>query len=335
MMVDISCKLEGKVVAITGASGYIGSALVQELEEYSLKIIRISRKQLAPKDGVEDWILDLNKKSSWIRIVSKSDIIFHLSGNTSIYNAEKDPKESLMSTIFPIIQLVNASKKMSRIPRVVFSSTATVYGLTETLPILETKQPNPITTYDLHKFFAEQQLLMASSSNIIEAISLRLANVYGPSPTESLAQDRGILSKITRMRFELKKLHIYGNGEYLRDYIYIDDAVNAFLCASVMNYEALLDRNDITLNVASGKGSSVKEVFSLISHEVEKITGIGGVINNVAWPKGVNEIEKRNYIASIELIKSLTGWEPNVSLEEGIQLLVKHYSKEFVSNEVG
>jgi len=333
-MLDIRKKLEGKVVSITGASGYIGSVLTQELEKYSLKIIRISRKKLVPKDGVEDWVLDLNKKSSWIRIVKKSDIIFHLSGNTSIYNSEKDPKESLISTLFPIIQLINASKELSRIPRVVFSSTATVYGLTDLLPVLETRQPNPITTYDLHKFFAEQQLLVASSSNIISAISLRLANVYGPSPTESLAQDRGILSKITRMRFELKNLQIYGNGEYLRDYIYIDDVVNAFLHASVMNYNVLHNRNDISINVASGKGTSVMEVFKLISREVEKITGISGAIKNVPWPKEINEIEKRNYIASIELFKSLSGWEPSVSLDEGIQLLVKHYSKEFNSNEV-
>jgi len=333
-MADISSKLEGKVVSITGASGYIGSALTQELEKYSLKIIRISRKQLTPKDGVEDWVLDLNKKSSWIKIVNRSDIIFHLSGNTSIYDAEKDPKESLISTLFPIIQLINASKKLSRIPRVIFSSTATVYGLTEVLPVLETKRPSPITVYDLHKFFAEQQLLVASSSNIIDAISLRLANVYGPSPTESLAQDRGILSKITKRRFALKNLQIYGNGEYLRDYIYIDDVVNAFLHASVMDYGILLNKNQISLNVASGKGTSVKEVFDLISHEVEKITGIRGDIENVAWPEEVNEIEKRNYIGSIELIKSLTGWQPSVSLEEGIRLLVKHYSKEGIDNEV-
>ncbi len=291
-MVDISSKLKGKVVSITGANGYIGSALTQELEKYSLKIIRISRKQLTPKDGVEDWVLDLNKKSSWIKIVSRSDIIFHLSGNTSIYDAEKDPKESLISTLFPIIQLINASKKLSRIPRVIFSSTATVYGLTEVLPVLETKQPNPITTYDLHKFFAEQQLLVASSSNIIDAISLRLANVYGPSPTESLAQDRGILSKITKRRFALKNLQIYGNGDYLRDYIYIDDVVNAFLHASVMDYDILLNKNQISLNVASGKGTPVKEVFELISREIEKITGIRGDIENVAWPEEVNEIEK-------------------------------------------
>ena len=333
-MVDISSKLKGKVVSITGANGYIGSALTRELEKYSLKIIRISRKQLTPKDGVEDWVLDLNKKSSWIKIVNRSDIIFHLSGNTSIYDAEKDPKESLISTLFPIIQLINASKKLSRIPRVIFSSTATVYGLTEVLPVLETKRPSPITVYDLHKFFAEQQLLVASSSNIIDAISLRLANVYGPSPTESLSQDRGILSKITKRRFALKNLQIYGNGDYLRDYIYIDDVVNAFLHASVMDYDILLNKNQISLNVASGKGTPVKEVFELISREIEKITGIRGDIENVAWPEEVNEIEKRNYIGSIELIKSLTGWQPSVSLEEGIRLLVKHYSKEGIDNEV-
>ena len=333
-MVNISNKLKGKVVSITGASGYIGSALTQELEKYPLKIIRISRKQLTPKDGVEDWVLDLNKKSSWIKIVNRSDIIFHLSGNTSIYDAEKDPKESLISTLFPIIQLINASKKLSRIPRVIFSSTATVYGLTEVLPVLETKRPSPITVYDLHKFFAEQQLLVASSSNIIDAISLRLANVYGPSPTESLSQDRGILSKITKKRFALKNLQIYGNGDYLRDYIYIDDVVNAFLHASVMDYDILLNKNQISLNVASGKGTPVKEVFELISREIEKITGIRGDIENVAWPEEVNEIEKRNYIGSIELIKSLTGWQPSVSLEEGIRLLVKHYSKEGIDNEV-
>jgi len=334
-MIDISNKLEGKVVSITGASGYIGSALTQELEKYPVKkIIRISRKALVSKNGVEDWILDLNKKSSWIRIVNKSDIIFHLSGNTSIYNAEQNPKESLISNLLPVIQLINASKKLSRTPRIVFSSTATVYGLTEVLPVLETRQPNPITTYDLHKFFAEEQLLLASNSNIIDAITLRLANVYGPSPTESLAKDRGILSKITRMSFELKNLQIYGHGEYLRDYIYIDDVVNAFLHASVMNYGTLIDKKNIILNVASGTGTSVKEVFSLISNEVEKITGIRGTIKNVSWPKGVNEIEKRNYIASIELLKSLTGWKPSVFLEEGIQLLVKHYSKEYISNEV-
>ena len=91
-MYDLSSELENKVISITGASGYIGSKLIKALESYSVsKIIRISRKELTPKNQIEDWVLDLNEKSSWIKIVSQSDIIFHLSGNTSILEAEKNP----------------------------------------------------------------------------------------------------------------------------------------------------------------------------------------------------------------------------------------------------
>ena len=76
------------------------------------------------------------------------------------------------------------------------------------------------------------------------------------------------------------------------------------------------------------------DISNKLKGKVVSITGIRGDIENVDWSEEVNEIEKRNYIASIELIKSLTGWKPSVSLEKGIQLLVKHHSKEGIGNEV-
>ena len=321
-------ELAGKVVAITGASGYIGSALTQELNKYSVRIVRVSRTKLIPIEGIKDLVLDLNNANSWVRIVSEVDIIFHLAGNTSIYDAEKNPKESLKSTLLPISQLIRASRELSRVPRVVFASTVTVYGLTNEFPVAESKKTNPITTYDLHKLFAEQELSIASQNNIINSIILRLANVYGPSLSESKAEDRGILSKITRMRFEGKNIQIYGDGNNIRDYVYIDDVVDAFLHASI-----IVSAENI-FNVASGVGTKVKQVFSLISSEVEKHTGASGVVENVDWPKEINEIEKRNFIGSVELLKSLSGWSPDVSLEEGIKLLVNHYAKEYINDSV-
>ena len=319
-MTELINALAGKVIVITGASGYIGSALTRELKKYSVKIIRISRKELSPKPGVEDWVLDLNKNDSWKRIVTQADIIFHLAGNTSIYSAEQDPEESLTSTLFPINRLISVSKELCRVPRVVFASTATVYGLTEILPTTEETRPNPITIYDLHKLFVEQQLSMASQNNVISAISLRLANVYGPSLSESKSDDRGVLSKVTRIRLEGGNIQAYGKGNYFRDYIYIDDVVNAFLHASVIN------NAESIVNVASGIGTIVKDVFSIISSEVEIKTGVSGDVEDVEWPKGVNAIEKRNFIASVELLKSLSGWSPSISLEEGIRRLVAHYN---------
>jgi len=329
-MYDLSQKLKNKVVSVTGASGYIGSALIKELESYSLnKIIRISRKKLIPKDNMEDWVLDLNEKSSWIKIVSQSDIIIHLSDNTSISVAENNTENSLISTVLPIINLINAAKELSSIPRVVFASTATIYGLTEKFPIEESHVSTPITSYDLHKFFAEQQLKMASNDNLIDAVSLRLANVYGPSFNESSAHDRGILSKVTRMSFENKNPQIYGDGNYIRDYIYIDDVVSAFLYASIIDYDEIRKKSEIIFNVSSGRGVSVKSAFNLISNEVEKITGVKLEVKNAPWPNEVNEIEKRNFIGSAKRLK-LSGWSPKTSIEHGIYSLVNHYKKEYI-----
>jgi UDP-glucose 4-epimerase len=318
---------EAKTIVITGGSGYIGSALINKLQKYNCKIIRTSRSSLEPLKGVEDWVLNLEQYESWDNLVASADIIFHLSGNTSVAFAEENIYESLLSNLLPIINLSSASKKLKLSPRVVYASTATVYGITDNFPVDESQKTNPLTIYDLHKLYAEQELIMASNS-MINPVILRLANVYGPSSNECQASDRGILNKITKMRLEGKNIQIYGDGNNLRDYVYIDDVVNAFLHVGVMKYDNFFDRRSIIFNIASGTGTAVKEAFRMVSNEVAKNTGILGNIENIAWPKGINVIEKRNFIASIASIKSLTEWRPSVSLEEGIRLLVNYYSKE-------
>jgi len=329
-MNELQGKLKNKVIAITGASGYIGSALVNELANYSVnKLIRISRSKLKTEDNIEDWNIDLNDLDSWKKIVDHSDIIFHLSGNTSIAVAEKNPVNSLNEELLPITNLVNAAKKLSIKPRVVYASTATIYGLTHKFPVSEDQPSVPITSYDSNKLSVEKKLKMATRDNLIESVSLRLANVYGPSINDSSAYDRGILSKITRLGFENKSIKIYGTGNYIRDYIYIDDVVQAFLFASTLNYEEIKKNDDILFNVASGVGTPIKNVFGLIVNEIEKITGFNLKVENVSWPSGISEIEKRNFIGSSERLKSLTSWSSKTSIEEGIHLLVNHLSKEY------
>ena len=330
-MHDITTKLNNKVICITGASGYIGSALVNRLKNYPVKkIIRVSRKKLTYQENLHDWILDLNEYDSWLKIVKQSDIIFHLSGNTSITFAEQHPQNSLTSEVLPINNLVKASKQLQLNPRVIYTSTATIYGLTEDLPVSESSSPAPLTNYDSNKLYAEKQLEIASKLDVINSVSLRLANVYGPSSSESSAFDRGILSKIVKMSFENKAISIYGSGKYIRDYIYIDDVVRALINISIVNYSEILKNSKSVLNVSSGIGTYIKTVFNLIAEEVGKITGENLKIKNVPWPNAVSEIEKRNFIGSSERLKSLTGWTPITQLEEGVKLLVDYYSKEYL-----
>ena len=330
-MYDLKTELNNKVICITGAGGYIASALADRLKNYSVKkIIRVSRQKLKFQENLDDWILDLNEFDSWLKIVKQSDIIFHLAGNTSLKFAEQNPKNSLTSEMLPIKNLVRASKQLQYSPRVIYTSTATIYGLTEDLPVSESRTPAPITCYDSNKFHAEKQLEIASMAHVINSISLRLANVYGPSCNESSVFDRGILSKIVKMSFENKIITLYGSGKYIRDYIYIDDFVSALINVCVVSYSELIKNSETALNVSTGRGVYLKTVFNLITEEVEKITGKNLKIKNIAWPSDVSEIEKRNFIGSAERLKSLTGWAAKTSLEDGIKSLVDYYSKEYL-----
>lgn len=320
MNYNLSNFYDEKVVVVTGGSGYIGSALINKLQKYNCKIIRTSRTAQIPIDGVQDKILDLTIKESWIEIVSTADIIFHLSGNTSIALAEEDIENSLLSNLLPIANLVYASKKLKLSPRVIYASTATVYGMTDILPVAEETIPRPVSIYDLHKLYVEQHLTMASNQGFISAKSLRLANVYGPSQSESGSTDRGILTKITKSCIQGDAINIYGGGNYLRDYIYIDDVIDAFLCACIY------DSSDTVINVASGIGTTVKEVFQMISEEVERNKGVCCIVKDTDWPENINIIEKRNFIASNNKLKLMIGWRAKVPLKVGIQKLVQHYS---------
>jgi len=321
-MMDLLKNLNGKMVAVTGASGYIGSALTEALQKCSAHVVRVSRSELPPKSGMVDVQADICTLSCWQDLVSRADIIFHLAGNTSIYTAIKDPVESLNSTLLPINHLISAAQKSGQIPRLVFASTATVYGLTDNLPVTETQESNPITLYDLHKRFAEEQLALASQLGVLQSVSLRLANVYGPSLNASSAADRGVLNKVSRMALQQKDLQLFGDGGYIRDYVYIDDVVKAFLCAGASDQFA-----GHFFNVASGQGVTLKEAFKQVVEQAEKITGRKVGVNGTPWPADADAIEYRNFVGDVRSLKDAFNWHPEVSLPLGIHKMLSVFCK--------
>lgn len=307
-----------KTIAVTGASGYLASVLIDVLRKNSAHILRISRRTLHPIEGTETLQADVRERECWEEIVSRADVIFHLAGNTSVYAVAKEAADSLIATVLPITHLVAAAQAARREPRVVFASTATVYGLTDDLPVAENAQLKPITNYDLHKLFAEKQLELASTQGILEGVSLRLANVYGPSLSSSSANDRGILNKIAKMAIQGVNLRLFGDGNYLRDYVYIDDVVRAFMAAGVEN--GVVGR---AFNVASGKGITVREAFRLIAERAEGVTGKRVCIENAPWPEGAGPIEFRNFVADITSFHNSAGWRPIVSLHQGVDWMIE------------
>jgi UDP-glucose 4-epimerase len=314
--------LNEKTVVVTGASGYIGTALVDVLLNMPCKLIRVSRSDLAPIVGVQTIKADICNAEIWGKIVDQADIVIHLAGNTSVYEAANNPSESMNATLLPITNLLKSAKEKNRRPRVVFSSTATVYGLTTRLPVAEAIKPKPVTIYDLHKFFAEQQLAFATKQNLIDGVSLRLGNVYGPSNSFTSSRDRGVLTRVASMAIKGKNLTLYGDGDFLRDYIFISDVINAILLASTTS-----NVGGQSFNVASGIGTTVKQVFEWVAIEAQRSTGKVVGLKSVPWPDSAAPIEFRNFVADTSKFINATGWKPLVSIKEGINLLVNELLK--------
>ena len=309
---------EVSTFTVIGASGYIGSKLVNKLTDSGCNVIRSSRRDTITNGDSEFVMAELDSLDFWLNIVEKSDVIIHLAGNTSINVANDNPALDLNSSVVPIYRLIEACKILRKRPRVVFASTVTAYGFTDNLPVSEATAENPESFYDLHKFFVERQLVLATKLNICDGVSLRLANVYGPSSANSSANDRGILNKIIGLALAGDIVSLYGGGNYIRDYIYIDDVVDAFILASISSKSA-----GEVFNVGSGVGTSVRDAFNAVTQEVYRQTNKIIEMKDVPWPENSPKIDMRNFIASIEKARTCLGWSPKVSLQTGIATTVK------------
>ena len=309
---------EVSTFTVIGASGYIGSKLVNKLTDSGCNVIRSSRRDTITNGDSEFVMAELDSLDFWLNIVEKSDVIIHLAGNTSINVANDNPALDLNSSVVPIYRLIEACKILRKRPRVVFASTVTAYGFTDNLPVSEATAENPESFYDLHKFFVERQLVLATKLNICDGVSLRLANVYGPSSANSSANDRGILNKIIGLALAGDIVSLYGGGNYIRDYIYIDDVVDAFILASISSKSV-----GEVFNVGSGVGTSVRDAFNAVTQEVYRQTNKIIEMKDLPWPENSPKIDMRNFTASIKKAHTCLGWSPKVSLQTGIATTVK------------
>ncbi|MFN0085046.1 MAG: NAD-dependent epimerase/dehydratase family protein [Blastocatellia bacterium] len=224
----------------------------------------------------------------------------------------------------PMVRLLEACRRRGRQPLVLHAGTVTQTGFSARLPVDETHPDNPMTVYDLHKQMAENYLKYYAGQGIVRGVALRLANVYGPGPGSSSAE-RGLLNIMVRRALAGEPLTIYGEGDYLRDFVYVDDVVDAFLMAG-----AGLDAHPDRLNgrhfvVGSGRGSTIADSIRLVADRVARKTARRVPVIHVAPPKPPLPIEARDFVADPRGIAAATGWRARVSLAEGIDHTIEYY----------
>jgi len=309
-----------KTILITGASGFIGSSLVRVLSQIDCTLICCSRDmeklEIAPpvKAHVVHREIDIRTPSIWEEILEGVDVVFHFAAQTSSKFANDNPCLDMDINLVPIARFIETCQNKNIRPDIIFPGTVTQAGLTETWPIDEMIQDVPITVYDINKLAAEKYVCYYGTQLGGRGVTLRLANVYGPG-TKSSRPDRGILNMMVMRALEGKSLTLYGGGNYVRDYVFIDDVVTAFLMAGT----ALPVTNGRYYVMGSGVGHTIKEMAESVGNLVDRITGKNVDIQNVPPPAGLSQIEFRHFVANTSRFRQDTGWKPRVTLEEGIK----------------
>lgn len=318
--------MQGRRVLITGGTGYLASRLLEALHDVPCEIVRLTReaspsRQAPGRAAVIDVTGDIRDAQVWERALPGVEVVFHLAAQTSAQVANDDPTGDLATNVVPMVHLLEICRRLGSRPVVVFASTVTVIGLSRRVPVDEVHTHQPRTIYDLHKLMAEQYLVYSAREGFNRGIVLRLSNVYGPGPLGTRA-DRGVLNQWIRKALRGEPLIIYGEGDQVRDYVYVDDVTCAFLQAA-LSIERIDGRFFV---IGSGRGHTIAEAANLVAERVALATDRRVQVNHIAPPRPASPIEGRSFIADTRAFRVATGWQALVGLPEGIDLTIRSLS---------
>jgi len=316
----------GKRILVTGAGGYLAWNLVNSLKNASCTIIRLSRNgDLPAVDGkakVIDVCGNISEIEIWDKVVDDIDIIFHFAAQTSVPAADKNPVEDFRINVLPMLNMLQMCRDKKVKPIIVFAGTVTEAGITKALPVNENCEDHPITVYDLHKLMAENYLKFYCGLGTVKSVTLRLSNVYGPGPRSS-SSDRGIMNMMMRKALNGEALTIFGKGDCLRDYVFIDDVISAFLVSPV-NIEKLNGRHFV---IGSGKGYTISEAVRLIAEQAELMLKKRVEMKHIIPPSEQPAIDSRNFVADVKQFSQAAGWQSCYSLSGGIKITLDFFNK--------
>ena len=296
-------------IVVTGARGYIGRALTNQLasEGHTLRLVSrsLSVSKLGSMPSVEHRATDLRHPQNWSDLLRDVEVVVHISSRTDLRAAEADPVVDKDINVRPLRALVEAARRAHKQPRVIFASAVTIVGPHPQLPANETAPDRPCSNYDRHKLLGETILREATAYGSVRSCSLRLSNVYGYGGA-SINADRGILNTMMKRAIAGEPLTLYGNGAYMRDFVHVEDVVEAFRRAIVA--PEVCDGEHYV--IASGRGRALAEAYELIAEVAMEQLERRVEIVRVREPADLHPIEKRNFIGDSRLFRTRTGWWP-------------------------
>lgn len=310
-MEELRDQFNGKRVLVTGGAGFIGTNLVSRLVRYKAKITVIDDLSTGRLENLRN----SDKACAFIKgsvtdrelvtsLLAEADVVFHLAAR-NIIASTRDPYEDFQTNIGGTLNVLAAARE-HQIDRVVYASSASVYGNPRHLPINEDDRISLLTPYAVSKFAGEGYCQAFYESYGVPVVVLRYSNVYGPGQDPENPYC-GVVSKFMNRAGERQPLELHGDGEQTRDFTYVDDVIEATLSAA-LSKKAVGE----VLNVATGIETSVSALARLVLDHY----GVQVALESIDR-RDIDNIRRR--VLNVEKIRRTLRWTPSIPLAEGLR----------------
>ena len=317
----------GAKALVTGGLGFIGSHLAERLVDLGAEVTIVD--SLIPEyggntyniRGIEDRVhvnySDIRDPWSIRHLVAGQDFIFNLAGQVSHIDSMQDPETDLDINCKAQLSLLEAMRHRNPDAVVVFAASRQQYGRPQFVPVTEEHPLVPVDVNGINLIAGEAYHLLYNQVYGIRATSLRLTNTYGPHLLMKHGR-QGFITVFIRRAIEGHDLQVFGDGMQLRDFTYVSDAVDAFLAAALT--ESMYGN---AYNVGGQRPVPLIEVAQLC----QDTAAAGGTVTTVEWPEDRKRIDIGSIYVDHSRLTEETGWEPRVSLEQGLRTTIDFYKE--------
>ena len=293
---------------ITGGAGFLGSALANRLAGMGHEVHVLDDLSAGDPSRLGDDVLftrgDVRDAPKLWSLLQDTSCVYHLAAKVSVPASNLYPREYNDVNVGGTVCLLEAMREVS-VPKVVLASSGAVYGEQLVQPISESAPPNPVSPYAVSKLAAEHYCLTIGNLAGFEPVVLRIFNAYGPGQPLP-ASHAPVVPLFLKRATNGGSLVVFGDGRQTRDFVYIEDVVDALVAAGLRH-----DLGGRIINIASGQEYSIRDVVGL----VEEATGKHiSPIYNSGQDGGVSHA-----VADIALARELLGYAPKVQLTEGLR----------------
>ena len=309
--------LAGTRVLVTGAAGFIGSALCRSLQSRGAHVVGLDLEETnaqrrgadAGAPDLEFHVGDMSSQDLLAKALPGCAVVFNLAGMCGHLNSMEEPLADLHSNGVAQLSLLEGCRRWAKDAHVIFASTRQVYGRVLVLPVNETHPLCPVDVNGIHKMAAELLHLLYSRQHGLCTTILRLTNTYGPGMNIQRS-GRSFLGEWLRLLLQNEALVVLGSGRQLRDLNFVDDVVDAF----VRTAEAgrAVDRQ--IFNLGGRDPISLCELAKLLS----ELTDGCAQWRLEPFPAALRSIDIGDYWGDYTKIQNALGWEPGTTLHQGL-----------------